>query len=93
MRRIATAVRDNHKKKGRLTQDTYFLLLFFWFAAIFSFAVNGAGFELTAPATVPVAVFVSSLSGFFPLPFWLPLSLMKDHAVRKMIYIGCKILF
>jgi hypothetical protein len=35
-----------------------------------------------------VAEFVSVLSGFFPLLFWLPLSLIRDHTVRKMIYIG-----
>jgi len=74
-------------KKGRYIPDTYFLLLFLWFAAIFSFAVIGAGFELPTPATAPVAEFVSVLSGFFPLLFWLPLSLIRDHTVRKMIYI------
>lgn len=62
-------------------RDTYFLRLFLWFAAIFSFAVNGTGFVPTAPGPAPGTGVSPALSGFFPLPFWLPVSRMRDDTV------------
>lgn len=67
--RLITLSGSEQSQKSTRILDIYFLLLFLWFAAIFSFAVNGAGFVLMAPVTAPGADFASALSGFFPLPF------------------------
>lgn len=69
-------------------RDAYFLRLFLWFAAIFSFAVNGAGFVPTAPDPAPGTGVSLALSDFFPLPFGLSISLMRDDTVQGMIYLG-----
>jgi len=65
----------------------YFLLLFFWLAAIFSFALMGAIF---APGSFPPAaagVFDSALSVLRFLPFWFAWSFMVNLSPHEGKYI------
>ena len=73
-------------KIGSKNNYVYFLLLFFWLAAIFSFADNGATLVTVAGAS-PAGDFPSLLSGFLPLPFWLTCSFIEDHMAQEYIYI------
>jgi hypothetical protein len=61
----------------------YFRLLFFWLAAIFSFAVMGAFFaEGSFPAGAG-GIFDSALSGLRLLPFWFAWSFMENLTVQE----------
>jgi hypothetical protein len=60
--------------------------LFFWFAAIFSFAVNSTGFACAAfPAGAEPGV-ASLLSGLRLFPAGVPLSLMRNTSPGQVKY-------
>jgi hypothetical protein len=67
----------------------YLRLLFFWFAAIFSFAVSTTGVVLVAGAllSVPAAAFASVASPLRLVPFLLPWSFMMNHSARNYLNI------
>lgn len=64
----------------------YFLRLFFWLAAIFSFAVIGAGFDCATFPSGPAAAVPAGLSSFRLLPLEVSLSLMWDSSHDQNIY-------
>jgi len=64
----------------------YFLRLFFWFAAIFSFAVNSTGFACAAFPSGAEPGFASVLSGFRLFPAGVPLSLIMNISPGQVKY-------
>jgi len=61
--------KNNKKCSGEPRTPFYLLFLFFWFAAIFSFEVNGTALVSEALISVPTGNFAPELSTFLLLPF------------------------
>lgn len=77
-------------QSGWYLPGCYFLRLFFWFAAIFSFTVSGVAFAGVTFPSVPAGGVPGRFSTFRPLPFLFPSSLMREYLQAGRIIASCR---